>query len=69
MTYSHIRTVMDIDGIPVTVEYVRERPPLWPFQRDRCTILDLSIEPIYLRALTSDQVERAVSIARQVIEC
>jgi len=69
MTYSHIRTVLDIDGIPVTVEYVRERPPLWPLHRDRCTVLDLSIDPLYCRALTINQVEQALSVAKQVIEC
>jgi len=69
MTYSHIRTVLDIDGIPVTVEYIRERPTLWPAQRDRCTVLDLSIDPLYCRALTLTQVEHALSVAKQVMEC
>lgn len=68
MTFSSVRTVLDIDGIPVTVEYIRERPSLWPFHSDKCTVLDVHIEPCYLAPLRSDQVECLLAIARQLTE-
>lgn len=68
MTYTYVRTRLDFGELIVTVDYVRERHPLYPFHSDRCTVMDMSLDPNDIKALTVAQVEDVLLIAKRLVE-